>query len=280
MYLILGCNGLLGHSALLRMNELRIPTMGTVRGAFNDYFDSKKINKNQIIENVYFDRYGLMQLEKTLIDYNIRFVVNCIGCTKKNVNHKSDMIYVNSYLPHKINEICSENNIKYINISTDCVFSGSRGNYKESDSPDPVDSYGLSKLAGEPSDCLNIRTSFIGHEINTKRGLLEWFLSQDGNVNGYTKTIWNGFTARHLTDAIFSLSTTNYIGTIHVGGKSISKHDLLVLFKKYYKVDNEINPLEYPICDRSLNSEKFQKLLPNFLIKTHDKMIEEMINVS
>ena len=162
-----------------------------------------------------------------------------------------------------MNDISTKNNFKLIHISTDCVFSGLRKNYSEKHKPDPKDLYGKSKLNGEFSSTKNlvIRTSIIGHELNNKRGLLEWFLKQKKEVYGYENAYFSGLTTYELSKIIYNkiLFNKKIFGLYHISGNKISKYRLLQKIKKIYKLNLKLNKENNFIIDRSLDCSKFIK---------------------
>ena len=160
--------------------------------------------------------------------------------------------------------VCSKYDIRFIHLSTDCVFSGKKGFYSENDFPDPIDIYGKSKLLGELDygNSLTIRKSVIGHELTNKRGLLEWFLSQKDEVQGYKNAIFSGLTTLELARLIetYIIPKENLKGVMHISGQTISKYDLLKLISCIYSQQKEIKLNESVKIDRSLNSTKFNHL--------------------
>lgn len=150
-----------------------------------------------------------------------------------------------------------------IHVSTDCVFSGAKGNYSESDPSDAEDLYGKSKYLGEIIDRVHVctlRTSIIGHELGRSVALLEWFLSQTNMVSGYNKVIFSGLPtveiAKIIGDIILPDDTLH--GLFNISSEPISKYDLLNIIKNVYKKNIHINMDNTIFCDRSLNSTKFQ----------------------
>jgi dTDP-4-dehydrorhamnose reductase len=149
-----------------------------------------------------------------------------------------------------------------IQISTDCVFSGRRGGYREDDEPDPIDLYGRTKLLGETGydHTLTIRTSIIGRELAGAHGLLEWFLAQTGEVRGYTRAIFSGVTTQTLAETLEQLivDQPELAGTWHVAGEKISKYDLLRRLADVYERDVDIKPDDSVVIDRSLDDTRFR----------------------
>ena len=208
-------------------------------------------------------------------------IINCIGVVKqlKEANDPELSIFTNSLFPHQLHNVCREINSKLIHISTDCVFSGRRGLYSENDEPDSSDLYGLSKLLGEINDpnSLTIRTSIIGHSINSNHGLIDWFLKQNVKIKGFRKAIFSGLTTLELSKVILKYVLTNNSlnGIIHISNVPISKFDLLNLVSRIYKKSIIISPDDNLIIDRSLNSRKFIKQT-GYIPPSWETMIEEM----
>lgn len=192
-------------------------------------------------------------------------VVNAVGVVKQLDSSKNAIttISINSLFPHKLAELCSKHDARLITISTDCVFSGGRGNYAESDRPDPEDMYGQSKLIGEvqTGNCLTIRTSIIGRQIQGAHALLEWFLKQQGgHIQGYKKAIFSGWTTLELSNIVSEIVADHkkLRGLVHVASEPISKFDLLSLIRDVYGLTIEIEAEQKFCCDRSLNSASFR----------------------
>ena len=191
-------------------------------------------------------------------------VINCIGVVKQRVDEVGpvETIRTNALFPHQLAEICGRRRARLIHVSTDCVFSGRGGGYTETDMADPEDVYGRSKLLGEPdgTGVLTIRTSMIGRELRSSNGLLEWALSQSGEVRGFTAARFTGPTAPVLADAIADLieRQPTLEGTWHLGAEPISKHDLLVLLRDAFQLEIEIVPDDSVKVDRSLDSSRLR----------------------
>jgi dTDP-4-dehydrorhamnose reductase len=191
-------------------------------------------------------------------------VVNCIGIVKQDAAATDSVqsISVNALFPHRLAQLCRVGGARLVHISTDCVFSGSKGSYDEEDEPDARDLYGRTKLLGEVSGpgCLTIRTSMIGRELQGAHGLVEWFLSQsDRKVRGFQRAVFSGFTTRALSEIIVDVleNWPELDGIYNVAAKPITKFDLLTLIKEGYGLNVEIEPDETFVCDRSLNGERF-----------------------
>jgi dTDP-4-dehydrorhamnose reductase len=151
---------------------------------------------------------------------------------------------------------------RFIHISTDCVFSGTRGNYDENDVADAHDLYGRSKCMGEVKNhahTVTLRTSIIGHELNGQHGLVNWFLAQQGTVKGFTNAIFSGVPTVELARIIadFVLPNTSLQGLYQVASEPINKYDLLTLLAAAYQKSITIVPDGQLVIDRSLNGSKF-----------------------
>ncbi len=260
--LVLGGNGMIGNAMLrvLSENENWLVT-GAVRAeSCKDYFPE------QIAANI-VSGFNLTA-ENTLIRLFAMtkpdVVVNCAGITKHVPlsNESLSVIEMNTLLPNRLAQLCSLLGARLIQVSTDCVFSGRNGNYKETDATDAQDTYGRSKVLGEVNGpgLITLRTSTIGHEINTKHGLLEWFLSQT-RCKGYTRAVFSG-----LPTAIFAkvvrdivIPDTSLNGLYHVAGPAIAKSDLLKIIAARYQVDIEITPDDQFVIDRSLDATLFSE---------------------
>lgn len=201
-----------------------------------------------------------------MLSKKIDVVINAIGLIKQ-IGAKlteTDYVRMNAWLPHFISDICDDFGARFIEISTDCVFTGDIGNYSEADAPDAKDMYGLSKLLGEVKDkhsAITIRTSIIGHESGRAASLIDWFLSTSGEANGYAKAIFSGFPTVVLAKIIGNhiIPRQDLHGLYHVSAEPIDKLSLLRLVAKTYNHDVNIIPKNEPIIDRSLNSDKFRK---------------------
>jgi dTDP-4-dehydrorhamnose reductase len=277
--LILGGTGMLGHK-LWQVFTKRFDTYVTVRGGFAVH-----------------ERYGFLDRSKTLTHVTVQdfdsviqvisrmkptVVVNCIGVVKQKMKSVSrlESILINSLFPHRLANLCLAANSRLIQISTDCVFSGDKGWYVESDTADARDIYGRTKLLGEidGEGLLTLRSSIIGRELSTTHGLIEWFLNQNGKtVKGYKKAIFSGFPTIVLAEIIAWIITDfpKLAGVWHVASDPISKFDLLSLVKQIYELDINIVPDEKVVVDRSLNADRFSQMT-GFDSLPWGKMIERM----
>lgn len=199
-------------------------------------------------------------------------VVNCVGLLQKSCEERPDLaVLINSYLPHCLENHYRGTETKIIHLSTDCVFSGKKGCYTEEDLPDGRTFYDRSKALGEINNKkdLTFRMSIIGPDIDASgTGLLNWFMKQTGQVNGFTNALWNGITTLELAEAIEAAVNENISGVYQLVPKEyISKHDLLILFKKIFeKNDVDILPDSNFVMDKTLvnNRKDFMYLVKSY----------------
>ena len=192
-------------------------------------------------------------------------VINCIGLVKQLQNAADPLVAlpINALLPHRLARLCRVAGSRLVHISTDCVFSGELGSYREQDQPDARDLYGMSKYIGELRDqrhAITLRTSIIGHELNSAHGLVDWFLSQNGSIRGYRKAIFSGLPTVELAHVIADrvLPDPSLWGLYHVSSEAIDKFRLLSLVRDEYQKDIEIVPDDELVIDRSLDSSRFR----------------------
>lgn len=207
-------------------------------------------------------------------------VINCIGVIRKLATDPINCLEINSLFPRKLAHCCTEKKIRLIHISTDFVFSGNKGQYKEEDIADSDELYGRTKFLGEidAPGCLTLRVSVIGHEVKTCNSLVEWLLSNKaGKVFGYRKAINNPLTNIALSDILVELieKYPKLEGIHHLASEAISRYDLLFLINKVYNLGIQVIPDDKVVRDSSLNSSKFQ-LATWMKMPSMVKMIEEM----
>ena len=267
--LLLGATGMAGHVAYHYLKE-------TNKYEILDVVFRNKLTADSIVLDV-TDKHATEELIKTV---KPDIIVNCIGILiKGSRQHPDNAIYINAYFPHLLERLSSEIDAKLIHISTDCVFSGKKGNYSEYDFKDADDVYGRSKALGEVENDrdLTIRTSIIGPELKQSgEGLFHWFMHQEGKVNGFTDAIWGGVTTLELAKAIDKAIDNNLTGLVHLSnGTGINKYDLLNLFKSIWIRNNiDINPFEGHAVDKSLQSSiKFNMNVPSY-----SAMLDELKN--
>lgn len=261
--LVLGASGMLG-SAVLRWFEQDpgYEVFGSVRSLASVLGLRAKVPLAQFVPGV--DVENLDSLTRLFARVQPDTVVNCIGVVKQLAVADDPLaaIPINALLPHRLARLAQVANARLIHISTDCVFSGSRGRYVESDVPDACDLYGRSKLMGEVDydNAITLRTSIIGHELASAHGLMGWFLSQPGPVRGFAKAIFSGLPTVELARVIQQqvIPHPELHGTYHVSAEPIDKYSLLKLVAAAYGRSNEINADDNLVIDRSLNSARFR----------------------
>ena len=229
-YLILGINGMAGHMIAQYLVEQGREVTGFAR------------TESPICKTILGDARNENDIKTALQSAKYDVVVNAMGVLNKAVdNNLAAGIYLNSVFPHFVAETLAETNTKLIHISTDCVFEGTKGKYKETDFTDATSYYGKSKALGEVDDNKNltIRTSIIGPELKADGvGLFHWFMSQNKEVYGYKNVIWAGVTTLQLAKAILADEAIHQTGLIHLcNNQVICKYDLLYLFNDYCRQD-------------------------------------------
>lgn len=192
-------------------------------------------------------------------------VVNCVGVVKQLAAAKDpvESVAINSLYPHVLARACVARNIRLVHISTDCVFDGARGHYREDDAPNATDLYGRSKALGEVTapGCLTVRTSIIGRELAGASGLVEWFLTRRAAAaDGYSRAIFSGFTTTALSAVLLRVLADHpgLQGLYHVSADPIDKHTLLHLLNRAYGAGVTITDRDQPRIDRSLDSTRFR----------------------
>jgi len=280
--LVLGATGMLGHAVyrVLSSNE-KLITFGTARTKNLNQSFPKHLLKNLIYDTDVESYDSLITaLEKAKPDV----IINCIGVIKQLADAEDILktVPLNTLLPHRLALLAKLYNSRLILVSTDCVFLGTKGNYRESDLPDCADIYGRSKLLGEISNnenVLTIRTSIIGHEIRGGLSLVDWFLSQNTPVFGYSNVIFSGLPTNELAEIIQSiiLKQKHLSGLYHISANPINKYELLKLIGKIYKKKIKITELKKNKLNRSLNHSKFTHAT-GYKSKEWDELINSMHN--
>ncbi|QGJ70493.1 dTDP-4-dehydrorhamnose reductase [Planctomycetales bacterium 10988] len=236
----------------------------TVRKTKEETIDYRSVDRCQVYEGMDLTRET--DWEHVIQHFRPQAVINAAGVIKQKLQ-KSDTQqchYINGVFPHRMQSLCEKYNAKFIQISTDCVFKGDRGNYRETDPIDCFDLYSTSKAAGEVthSSGLTLRSSIIGLEASTQKSLIEWFLSQHGTIKGFTGAIYSGFTTLEMANIIENV-LINYFdltGLYHVSSVPISKYHLLQQLKELLNLHQVgIVPDSTFQCNRSLCSERFQQ---------------------
>ncbi|MFX1498785.1 MAG: dTDP-4-dehydrorhamnose reductase family protein [Promethearchaeota archaeon] len=268
--LVLGVSGMLGSTVFEYLSKNPdFKVYGTVR-------NPKYLKKNVFL----FDAYDVSQLEtQQFLDLKIEYLINCIGITKP--FSKDDdpegvkrAILINADFPWKLANYTKKQKIKVIQIGTDCVYSGRKGDYTEEDPHDPLDVYGKSKSLGEVFDgsMLIIRCSIIGPELKKQKNfLLEWFLSQPngGTIGGFEHHVWNGITTLQFAQLCENIISLNIYDKLidksylhhYVPNNTVTKYQLMHIFNDTFGKDLKINKINKPEekVDRSL-ATKYSEL--------------------
>ena len=259
--LVLGASGMLG-SAMMRMLSMRTDweVFGTLRSDQAKRFFSSEVATRLIADcDIENDDSLVTLFAKVQPDV----VINCIGLIKHLVEAEDPLaaIFVNALLPHRLQKLCETIGARFIHFSTDCVFNGAVGNYREDALSDATDLYGKSKFLGEvvSGNAVTLRTSIIGHELQTAHSLLEWFLSQREQCLGYRKAIFSGLPTVVLAEIVrdFVIPNAELFGLYHVAAEPISKYDLLQLVANVYGKRIDIVADDKLVIDRSLNAARF-----------------------
>lgn len=264
--LVLGITGMLGHKAFEHFSSSKkYETFGTLRNDkdISQYFSNYN-NQVNIFSNV--NALNIEEVYKVINKVKPNVILNCIGIIKQLKESKDPLISIelNALFPHKLASFVENTATRLIHISTDCVFSGEKGNYLEKDCSDAKDLYGKTKFLGELNSYKNsitLRTSIIGPELKSRVSLLEWFKSQTVHIKGYVNAIYSGFPTIELINIIenYIIPNNNSHGLYNVSSTPISKFDLLNLIAKEYKKDILIEPFQDFKNNKSLNSDLFKK---------------------
>lgn len=255
--LILGSDGLLGFAIFKRLISDGFSVIGTIRkekSIFKNNFPDSYIQVKNLTD--------IFELEQLLDKINPDHLINCISCEKISESKSEELEKIFSTLPKMLGEYCTKKNIRLIQVSSDAVFSGKKGNYTEEDVPDPLDDYGKTKLKGEviKDGHITLRTSIIGHDRFKKRGLLEWFLDQN-NCSLFDRSIFSGITTYEFSNIISKIILKNkdLKGLYHISSDPISKFELLSLVKEIYNKETKIKKDSSVEINRSLSSKKFKE---------------------
>lgn len=260
--LVLGASGMLGSAVLRVLAESRgFAVTGTVRSA-----RAAKLLPSQLQANV---RVGLdVESQDSLVELfaatRPAVVINCIGLVKQigAANDPLQALPINALLPHRLARLCNLQDSRLIHISTDCVYDGQKGGYREADASNANDLYGRSKFLGEVDypNAVTLRTSIIGRELDSRNGLVEWFLAQEKSCKGFTRAVFSGLPTDELARVIrdFVLPDKGMRGVYHVASQPIDKYRLLTIIRDLYDKAIDIVPDDKLVIDRSLNSDRFR----------------------
>lgn len=259
--LVLGASGMLG-SAMFRL--LAVDAAHEVFGSLRSAAALRHFSPDlasRIITGI--DVESPDALHELFLQVRPEAVINCIGLIKQLALADDPLVAlpINSILPHRLARLSDLVGARLIHISTDCVFSGRKGSYLESDAPDAEDLYGRSKLLGEVdyANAITLRTSIIGEELDSAHGLVSWFLSQQQGIKGYTRAIFSGLPTFELARVIgeFVLPRPELHGLYHLAAAPISKYDLLRIINDVYAKGLAIEPNAALVIDRSLDGSRF-----------------------
>ena len=260
--LVLGASGMLGSSLFRAFcQDPHFATFGSIRLASAAQYFPPEFH-DFLLPNVHLEGESGLLTAFTVAKPD--FVINCIGIIKQlpNANDNLESLAINSTLPHRLAKYCDATGARLVHFSTDCVFSGKQGMYKEEDFPDAYDLYGRTKLLGEVSyeNSITLRTSIIGHELNRSKSLVDWFLSQSGQVKGYTKAVFSGLPTIEVARVVkdYVIPNPKLGGLYHLSVDPINKYGLLSLIAQSYGKNIKIIPDDNLVIDRSLNSDRFR----------------------
>ena len=276
---VLGAGGLLGHM-LIRVLGATLDVYGTTRESRSDSSPlARFLPQDKWIDNIDASKFD--SINKVFGTTNFDTVINCIGLIKQRnaQTTEHEMMLINAEFPHHLAQVANHQGARVIHISTDCVFSGDKGNYVETDTPDPVDVYGKSKLFGELNDVKNLtlRSSHIGRELTIRKSFIEWLLSQkSGHVEGYGHAIYSGLTSQELARLISELlnAKKGITGMFHVSSQPISKLEIINKLNELLNLEIDVTSDSKVQINRSLNSDKF-RLATNLIPNNWDKMLSD-----
>ena len=277
--LVVGASGMIGSTVLRVLNEKSDwEIFGTVRDISVKRFFSAAIGE-RLIAGVDVENPDL--LVKVLDQIRPDVVVNCAGLTKHKPEADDPLVSIpiNTLMPHRLAGLCKLVGARLIHVSTDCVFSGEKGRYIETDFADARDVYGKSKALGEVlyPHTITLRTSTIGHELQSQYGLLDWFLAQQGSCKGYTRAIFSGLPtvvfAQVIRDVVIPHKQLS--GLYHIAAEPIGKFDLLKLIAEIYGKSIDIVPYEKLVIDRSLDAKHFQ-MATGYIVPAWPELIKLM----
>lgn len=266
-YLILGAGGMAGHIITHYLIEQGEEVEGLER------------RELPYCKTYNMDATHFNELQIIIEQNNYDIIINCIGLLNQNAEDNVDLaILLNSYLPHFLAKVTKNMKTRVFQMSTDCVFSGKRGHYTENDFPDGETFYDRTKALGELNDEKNLtfRNSIIGPDINENGiGLFNWFMNQEGTINGFEKSIWTGVTTLTLAKAMHKASYDGLTGLYNlVNNKVISKYELVSLFNKYTNKQLVINKVDGIVHDKSLLRTRNDF---NFEVPSYEQQVKEMI---
>lgn len=263
--LILGASGMLGFNLFANLSKISgLDVYGTVRDIETKqaYFDAVE---GSVILGV--EATESEDLEAVINSICPEVVINCVGLIKQQASSGQHItaIEINSLLPHKLADLCEKYDAKLIHFSTDCVFSGQKGGYDETDPIDATDLYGRSKALGEVNyeRHLTLRTSIIGHELSSKLSLIDWFLAQEISVSGYSQAVFSGMPTCYVSELLSSyiLKNKNLSGLYNLSVSPIDKFTLLDIVREKYSKEIDLRRSNDLVINRSLNGSRLNMAL-------------------
>lgn len=277
--LVMGASGMLGNAVIrVLAQDPSHEVFGSARSvAVKNHFPPELANN--IIPGIDVENFDT--LARLFARVRPAAVVNCIGLVKQlaEVNDPLYALPINALLPHRLARLCELVGARLVHISTDCVFTGRKGSYVETDEPDALDIYGRSKFLGEVDypHAVTLRTSIIGHELESAHSLIGWFLSQQKSIKGYTQAIFSGLPTCELARVIrdFVLPRSELHGLYHVAAEPISKYDLLQLVNQEYDKGLWIEPDDQVKIDRSLDAGRFREAT-GYVAPSWPELVEQM----
>jgi len=280
--LVVGASGMLGHEAIRVLapdyevwgvcrNPEQLPDLGVPRERILGGLDATDPDS----------AYALIET------VNPDVVINAVGIVKQRPDAKAAIpsIEVNSLWPHVLADACERCDARMVHVSTDCVFSGSRGGYTEADVPDAFDMYGRSKLLGEVTDrdnTVTLRTSIIGWQLGDPTGLVGWFAAHRNEpLRGFTRAVFSGLTTRALTEVMRDvvIPDATLSGLWQVSVDPIDKYTLLTKLAADLGWELDITPVDEPAIDRSLDSTRFRERT-GWTPPSWDEMLEALATES
>lgn len=278
--LVLGGDGMLGHQLLRTLAGPHVVKV-TLRKSLEAYADAGQFNDANAYGNI--DARSPAELRGALSDFHPDAVVNAIGLVTQR-SGEQDMaahLEINALFPHRLAQMCAEAGARLVHISSDAVFSGERGNYREADRPDPVDTYGRCKLLGEMTGAgqLTLRAAIVGLGLTRRTGLVDWLLQQRGRVRGYTRALFSGLTTHELSRIIERLLVgfPTASGLYHVSAAALSKFDFLIQLRDRLALPVEIVPDDAVRIDRTLDSTRFRTEFA-YRPPSWDRMLDELVD--
>ncbi len=267
--LVLGSTGLIGHQIYNYLDSLQEYEMLNI--AYRT-----KLNEKTILHDIRNEASFLQIIEKMKPD----IIINAIGILIDGANKDpGNAIFINAYMPHKLQYLADDIEAKLIHFSTDCVFSGKKGSYIEDDIKDANDTYGRAKALGEITKIphLTLRTSVVGPELKEGEELFHWFMRQEDGIKGFTKSLWSGVTTLELAKAVEWAIVNDVTGLYHItNGRSINKYDLLELFKKFTHKEIDIEAVDGRVTNKTLIDTRKEIDYP---IPDYEVMVRDMITL-